>query len=156
MKEKKEKTSILKNVFYAVKVIKECSPGFISVQLVSMISSWFFTGFVQGQMLEELYSNAYVYILPSDIEGMPLSLLEAMSYGNCCLTSDIEECTEVTNGHGVTFRKANVEDLTEKLQLLCEDEALVAKYKAEAADYICQRYSWDAVVEQTLFLYRGE
>ena len=115
-----------------------------------------FTGFVQGRALEELYSNAYVYILPSDIEGMPLSLLEAMSYGNCCLTSDIEECTEVTDRHGVSFEKGNVEDLTRKLQLLCEDESLVAKYKAEAADYICQRYSWDAVVEQTLALYRGE
>ena len=51
-----------------------------------------FTGFVQGQMLEELYSNAYIYTLPSDLEGMPLSLLEAMSYGNCCLVSDIQEC----------------------------------------------------------------
>ena len=40
-----------------------------------------FTGFVQGAMLDELYSNAYIYTLPSDLEGMPLSLLEAMSYG---------------------------------------------------------------------------
>ncbi len=48
-----------------------------------------FTGFVQGAMLGELYSNAYIYTLPSDLEGMPLSLLEAMSYGNCCLVSDI-------------------------------------------------------------------
>ena len=54
-----------------------------------------FTGFVQGAMLEELYSNAYIYTLPSDLEGMPLSLLEAMSYGNCCLVSDIPECAEV-------------------------------------------------------------
>ena len=54
-----------------------------------------FTGFVQGRMLDELYSNAYIYTLPSDLEGMPLSLLEAMSYGNYCLVSDIPECTEV-------------------------------------------------------------
>ena len=53
-----------------------------------------FTGFVQGAMLDELYSNAYIYTLPSDLEGMPLSLLEAMSYGNCCLVSDIPECAE--------------------------------------------------------------
>ena len=54
-----------------------------------------FTGFVQGAILGELYSNAYIYTLPSDLEGMPLSLLEAMSYGNCCLVSDIPECAEV-------------------------------------------------------------
>lgn len=47
MKGKKGKTGIMKAVFYAVKIITKCSPGFISVQLVSMISSWFFTGFVQ-------------------------------------------------------------------------------------------------------------
>lgn len=52
-------------------------------------------GFVQGELLEELYSNAYLYVLPSDVEGMPISLLEAMSYGNCCLVSDIPENLEV-------------------------------------------------------------
>ena len=60
-----------------------------------------FTGFVQGKELEELCSNAYIYCLPSDLEGMPLSLLEAMSYGNCCLTSDIDECSEVLEDKGV-------------------------------------------------------
>ena len=55
-----------------------------------------FTGFVQGQMLDELYSNTYVYTLPSDLEGMPpLIFLRGMSYGNCCLVSDIEECASV-------------------------------------------------------------
>ena len=115
-----------------------------------------FTGFVQGRILEELYSNAYVYVLPSDVEGMPLSLLEAMSFGNCCLTSDIEECTEVTRKYGVAFRKGSVTDLAEKLQSLCQNKELVARYKAEAADYICQRFSWDTVVEETLALYRGD
>lgn len=70
-----------------------------------------FTGFVQGQMLEELYSNAYIYTLPSDLEGMPLSLLEAMSYGNCCLVSDIQECTEVVEDKALIFKKSNVQDL---------------------------------------------
>ena len=74
-----------------------------------------FTGFVQGQMLEELYSNAYIYTLPSDLEGMPLSLLEAMSYGNCCLVSDIQECTEVVEDKALIFKKSNVQDFTEQL-----------------------------------------
>ena len=64
-----------------------------------------FTGFVAGQALEELYSNAYLYLLPSDLEGMPLSLLEAMSYGNCCVVSDIAECSEVVEGQGCHFPK---------------------------------------------------
>ena len=64
-----------------------------------------FTGFVQGELLKELYSNAYVYTLPSDLEGMPLSLLEAMSYGNCCLTSDIAECAEVVEDKALLFKK---------------------------------------------------
>lgn len=114
-----------------------------------------FTGFVQGRVLEELYSNAYVYVLPSDLEGMPLSLLEAMSYGNCCLVSDIAECTEVVEDKAVAFKKSNVEDLREKLQLLCDDKNTVQKYKDEASDFICRKYNWDAVVEKTLDLYRG-
>lgn len=113
-----------------------------------------FTGFVQGQMLDELYSNAYVYTLPSDLEGMPLSLLEAMSYGNCCLISDIPECAGVVEDKAIVFKKGDISDLTEKLQLLCDYNEIVKVYKDKAADYICHKYNWDEVVKQTLMLYR--
>ena len=112
-----------------------------------------FTGFVQGTILDELYSNAYIYTLPSDLEGMPLSLLEAMSYGNCCLTSDISECEEVVEEKAVIFKKSNVLDLKQKLQALCDSPEVVKKYKAEAADFICKKYNWDDVVTKTLELY---
>lgn len=115
-----------------------------------------FTGFVQGRLLEELYSNAYLYVLPSDVEGMPLSLLEAMSYGNCCLVSDIPECIEVVEGHGVTFRQGDAEDLREKLQMLCDDAGSVRNCQTGAADFICGKYGWNEVAERTLRLYRGE
>ncbi len=113
-----------------------------------------FTGFVQGQMLEELYSNAYIYTLPSDLEGMPLSLLEAMSYGNCCLVSDIQECTEVVEDKALIFKKSNVQDLQNKLQEACDRTEKVMELKQQAADYICKKYNWDDVVEETLKLYR--
>ena len=113
-----------------------------------------FTGFVQGQMLEELYSNAYIYTLPSDLEGMPLSLLEAMSYGNCCLVSDIHECTEVVEDKALIFKKSNVQDLQNKLQEACDRTEKVMELKQQAADYICKKYNWDDVVEETLKLYR--
>lgn len=114
------------------------------------------TGFTEGQELAELYSNAYVYVLPSDLEGMPMSLLEALSYGNCCLTSDIPECVEVLGDHGVTFRKSDVDDLAGKLSALLEDFARVQALKDLAADYVTAKYSWDNVVDRTLALYRGE
>lgn len=114
-----------------------------------------FTGFVQGQTLKELYSNAYVYVLPSDLEGMPLSLLEAMSYGNCCVVSDIPECTEVVEDKAAVFPRGNIDRLKETLQKLCDDTELVKKYRRESADFICGKYNWDDVVEQTLRLYRG-
>ncbi|MCD8379434.1 MAG: glycosyltransferase family 4 protein [Lachnospiraceae bacterium] len=112
-----------------------------------------FTGFLTGPILEELFGNAYLYVLPSDLEGMPLSLLEAMSYGNCCVVSDIEACTEVVGEHAVTFRKGNVEDLRETLQRLCDNEALVQKYRSGAADYICGKYSWEDTARETCALY---
>ena len=114
-----------------------------------------FTGFVQGQALEELYSNAYVYTLPSDLEGMPLSLLEAMSYGNCCLVSDIAECAEVVEDKALIFEKSNVKDLKKKLQKACDETSMVEKMKKQAADFICNKYNWDKVVERTLDLYRN-
>lgn len=111
------------------------------------------TGFVQGQELAELYSNAYLYVLPSDVEGMPLSLLEAMSYGNCCLVSSIPECREVVEEKAVIFEKGNVEDLREKLQMLCEDEESVYRYQAQAGAFICNKYQWDEIVEENIKLY---
>lgn len=114
-----------------------------------------FTGFVQGQMLDELYSNSYIYTLPSDLEGMPLSLLEAMSYGNCCLVSDIPECTEVVEDKAIMFKKADVNDLREKLQETCDHPEKVMELKKQAADFICEKYNWDDIVEKTVELYRS-
>lgn len=115
-----------------------------------------FTGFVQGKPLKELLSNAYIYVLPSDLEGMPLSLLEAMSYGNCCLTSDIPECSAVTGDYGITFKKSDALDLKNKLQALCDDPSRVGEFKSKSADYICNKYKWDDVVKKTLRLYVTE
>lgn len=114
-----------------------------------------FTDFVQGNMLEELYSNAYIYCLPSDLEGMPLSLLEAMSYGSCCLTSDIAECTEVCESNAVYFKKGSEESLRQKLLELLQNESTVNEYKKNSANYICGKYNWDSIVESTLKLYKN-
>lgn len=114
------------------------------------------TDFVQGRVLEELYSNAYVFVLPSDIEGMAISLLEAMSYGNCCLVSNIKENVEVVGEKAETFAKGSVEDLQDKLQRLLQSPEMVEKYKKESSEFICAKYNWNDVLEQTLALYRNK
>lgn len=114
------------------------------------------TDFVQGRVLEELYSNAYVFVLPSDVEGMAISLLEAMSYGNCCLVSDIKENIEVVGDKAEAFAKGNVEDLKRKLTGLLKSPDIVDKYKKESSGFICAKYSWSDVLEQTLALYRNK
>ena len=112
------------------------------------------TDFVQGQLLEELYSNAYAFVLPSDVEGMALSLLEAMSYGNCCLVSNICENTEVVEDKAVVFKKSDVKDLREKLVYMLEHPETVRSYAEKSADFICGKYNWDEVVDETVGLYR--
>lgn len=113
-----------------------------------------FTGFVQGQELEELYSNAYVYVLPSDLEGMPLSLLEAMSYGNCCLVSDIPECVDVVEDKALIFQKSDVNSLYTKLVDICCNSSKVQSFKRTAEEFVCNKYSWNKIVKDTCCLYR--
>ena len=111
------------------------------------------TGFVQGEELEELYSNCYLYCLPSDIEGMPISLLEAMSYGKNCLVSDIEENTQVCDEYGHTFKKGDVQDLKNKLDSLLKENKLIDENILK--NYVIERYNWDKIVDETKKLYKS-
>ena len=113
-----------------------------------------FTGFQQGAVLEELYSNAYLYVLPSDLEGMPLTLLEAMNYGCCCVTSDIGECADVMNGCGVTFPRGNAEALQKVLQDLCDHPEKTEAYRVDARKTVASKYTWKEITAQTQDLYR--
>ena len=84
---------------------------------------------------------------------MPISLLEAMSYGNCCLVSDIAECMEVVENKALSFEKGNVESLKNKLQEICDNQYIVQMYKEEASEFIHSKYNWNDVVDRTIKLY---
>ncbi len=79
-----------------------------------------------------------------------------MSYGNCCLTSDIAGCTDVAGECGVTFSQGNTEELQKMVQYLCDNPEIVAKYRAVSAEYICGKFNWNDVVSRTLDVYKGE
>src|SRR4029077_20678695 len=70
-----------------------------------------FVDYVSGDAFEELLTNAMLFVLPSDMEGLSLALLEAMSAGLCTLVSDIPENRELVDGTGFTFKRGDVADL---------------------------------------------
>ena len=113
-----------------------------------------FTGYQEGVVAEELYSNAYLYVLPSDLEGMPLTLLEAMNYGCCCVTSDIGECVDVMDGCGFSFPRGNVEALRALLQDLCDHPKDVEARRDRAREVVAAKYTWRDISAQTDALYR--
>lgn len=117
------------------------------VEKVKGDDSIIMTGFVEGQKLQELYSNAYLYVLPSDIEGMPMSLLEALSYGNVCLVSDIPENKEIINEDCYVFKHGNVDRLRHQIKKLI-------KLNLQTHENMFVPYTWDEVVRETLNLYR--
>ncbi len=114
-----------------------------------------FTGFVQGEELAELYSNAYCYVLPSDVEGMPMSLLEAMAYGCCCVTSDIPECADVLAGTGMTFERGSAAGLRQVLVSLLKDDGEARALGLTARKRALESFGWDSVVRWTLETYEG-
>lgn len=112
------------------------------------------TGFVKGKELDELYSNCYLYCLPSDVEGMPISLLEAMSYGKNCLISDIEENTQVCGKYATVFKHGDLKDFENKLE-----EALSGKNRIDSgiiSKYIIDKYNWNEIVEKYEKIYKSE
>ncbi len=112
-----------------------------------------FPGFVSGDKLEELFSNAYLFCLPSTLEGLPVALLEAMNYGNCCVASDIPENREAMEDHGYTFRNRDAGDLQRVLSDLIEYPQKVHDKKRPALEHVRRNYSWDTVTDQMEALY---
>ncbi len=128
-----------------VKLLKEKSEGNENI---------IFTGFVSGDLLSELYSNAYINVLPSDLEGMSLSLLEALAYKNVLLCSDIPENSAVAEDKAIYFQKGNTEDLAQKLEILCANREVVEKLREGVDEFILNKYSWCDVAQATCELYQ--
>lgn len=112
-------------------------------------------GFVEGETLAELYSNAYLYVLPSDLEGMPMSLLEAMAHGCCCVTSDLPECADVVAGAGATFPRGDAAALCDVLAALLTDPVRAVAFGKAARKRVETAFDWDSVVHRTIELYES-
>lgn len=105
-------------------------------------------GYVSGDTLNELYSNARLFVFPSEAEGMPVCLLEALSFNTPCLVSDIPENKEVGKEYVRYFKSKDTKDL--KIQL---EKQLENVEKVNSRSYVKKDYSWDNVTKSTIELY---
>ncbi|MBU0731980.1 glycosyltransferase family 4 protein [Patescibacteria group bacterium] len=112
-----------------------------------------FTGYQSGRALNELFSNAYMYVHPSESEGLPIAVLEAAAYGRCVLASDIPANLEVVKECGLVFENKNVDDLREKMEMLLASPEEVEKTGKIARKYVLKHYNWDDIAKQTKRLY---
>jgi glycosyltransferase involved in cell wall biosynthesis len=112
-----------------------------------------FAGHVRGRLLEELFSNAALFVQPSELEGCSIGLLEAMSYGIPCLASDIPENKEVIGEAGMLFHNKDVDDLERALNWSVGHPADGHELGVKARHRVQELFSWDHVVDQLENLY---
>jgi glycosyltransferase involved in cell wall biosynthesis len=112
-----------------------------------------FAGYVKGEPLATLYSNAYVYVQPSETEGLPLSVLEALSYGRCVLASDIPQNKEALGPCGHTFTTRNPDSLRRQLAYLLNRPDVVGAEFSRGREYIRRERNWDVTADRFEELY---
>jgi glycosyltransferase involved in cell wall biosynthesis len=103
---------------------------------------------VSGETLDELLTNAMIFVLPSDLEGLSLALLDAMGAGLCVLTSDVPENREVVDGAGFTFQRGNAADLADRLRFLIANPTLRESAGRTAKRRIREHYQWDQIAAE--------
>jgi len=114
-----------------------------------------FTDLVVGDELKQLYSDAYLFVQPSTIEGMAFTMLEAMNFSKCILCSDIDENKAVVDTCGITFKNKNIQDLKNKIQFLLQQPTLVAELGQKARYRVCIEYNWEHVINEMAKLLNG-
>jgi len=113
-----------------------------------------FTGYQTGRVLEELFDNALLAVHPSESEGLPIAVLEEMSYGKVVLASDIPENMEVIKDKGVSFKNKDIKDLRLKLEALIEEPEILKQLGKEAREFVMENYNWDDITKNTIKLYK--
>jgi glycosyltransferase involved in cell wall biosynthesis len=112
-----------------------------------------FLDWVSGDALDALTTHAMLFVMPSDLEGLSLALLDAMGAGVCVLASDVPENRELVEGVGFTFRPGDVHDLQHMLQFLISDPMAREAAAGLARQRIRERYLWPGIAAQVEAVY---
>lgn len=112
-----------------------------------------FTGKQSGDKLKALFEHAYLFLQPSLSEGLSIALLEALSYKQAVLSSDIPENLEIVDGIGYTFAAGNSNDLAKKLEFLLQHPEIVKQRKELGRDHVAKHYDWETITKNTIEVY---
>lgn len=115
-----------------------------------------FTGNQSGRALAELYSNAYLFVQPSESEGLSIALLESMGYKTACLASDIAANLEALGQTGFTFINTNVNDLRDKLRFILDNPEKAEIKAAEAYERVKKEFNWEDIARKVLEVYKSQ
>ncbi len=111
-------------------------------------------GFITGRPLNELFAHAGLFVLPSYYEGLPIALLEAISYGLPVLVSDIAPNREVPLPENRYFPVGDVRLLAEKMEELFR-EGIKEEEKKSQREILERLYNWERIAEETASVYRS-
>ncbi|MCS7232022.1 MAG: glycosyltransferase family 4 protein [Elusimicrobiota bacterium] len=123
-------------------------------KLAQTIPGIVLTGVLTGRPLQELYSNARLFVLPSYYEGLPLALLEALSYGLPVLVSDIPAHREIPLPNYRYFHVGDYEELKQKI-LELYNKGISDKEKEFIFEYLKENHNWDKIAERVLEVYKN-
>lgn len=114
-----------------------------------------FVGEVLGEKKDQLLRNAYAFILPSELEGLSVAALEAMSYKKCCIVSNIPENLESCEGHCISFETQNINSLGDALVFADQNEKLIKEYGELGFEYVKEHHQLSSIVDQMEELYKN-
>jgi glycosyltransferase involved in cell wall biosynthesis len=119
-----------------------------SLKEKALINGVVLTGYIKDEKLNQIFSHAALFVMPSYHEGLPIALLEAMSYDLNIIVSDIPQNLEIGLDSSFYFKSGHIEELTDKIKNSLASNN-INKYK----ELLGTKYNWENIAEQTFKLY---
>jgi len=112
-----------------------------------------FTGYQRGETLNALFAGSRFMVHPSVSEGLPIAILEGMSYGKAVIATDISENKEIIDQHGMSVKAGDIDEIADRILELASDPMHAASIGHAARTFVELEYNWDDIAMRTIDIY---